>query len=220
MTTLLRTGPGEPAFTGWRRTPVHDLVTALLVGAQDAVDDGRPWVVAVDGRSAGGKTTLAERLHRAVPRSAVVHTDDVAWHHSFVDWAERMREHVLVPLHAGRAVSWRPPEWVARGRTGAVEVPGEVDLVLVEGVGAGRRELADLVDRSVWVQSDAVEAVERGIVRDGGTPEAEAFWHEWAATEVPFLQDQAPWERAHVVVAGTTLVPHAPATEVAWVALR
>jgi len=84
---------------------------------------------------------------------------------------------------------------------------------VVEGVGASRREWADLVDATVWVQSDRAAAEERGIARDvalganGDAQEAAAFWHEWMAEELPFLEQQRPWERACLVVAGTPPVP-------------
>jgi hypothetical protein len=39
-------------------------------------------VIGIDGRGGAGKSTLAERFRRAVPNSAVVHTDDVAWNHA------------------------------------------------------------------------------------------------------------------------------------------
>ena len=55
-------------------------------------------------------------------------------------------------------------------------------MVIVEGVGAGRREFEHLVDGLAWVQSDAVESLRRGIQRDGGTPAA--------AQEVRFLADR------------------------------
>jgi hypothetical protein len=53
---------------------------------------GRVGVVAVDGHSASGKTTLAERLAAALPLAAVPHTDDLAWHHSVFDWRELLAE--------------------------------------------------------------------------------------------------------------------------------
>ena len=205
---------GEPPAGPWRVAPLGELVD--LVAQAGGVVVGRPRIVAVDGRGAGGKSTLAERLHAAVPASAVVHTDDVAWHHSFFDWSELLAQGVLQPLRAGRAVSYRPPGWEARGRAGAVEVPAGLDLVVVEGVGAGRRELADLLDAVVWVQSDMGEAERRGIARDvaegvhGDPEQTAAFWHEWMAQELPFLERQRPWERACVVVAGTSGLPHGP----------
>lgn len=74
---------GEPAAGPWRVAPLAELLGVLEQVA--GTPTGRPIVVAVDGRGASGKSTLAEQLHRAVPASTVVHTDDVAWHHSFFD---------------------------------------------------------------------------------------------------------------------------------------
>ncbi|WP_258725644.1 uridine kinase family protein [Cellulomonas sp. NS3] len=203
--------PGEPAAGAWRAVPEDEVVDLLLRAAGEPA--GRPRVVAVDGRSASGKSTLAERLSRRVGRSAVVRTDDVAWHESFFGWGDLLAEHVLRPLRRGDAVSFRPPAWERHGREGAIDVPAGLALVVVEGVGASRREWADLVDATVWVQSDLAAAQERGIARDvalgvnGDAQEAVAFWHEWMAEELPFLEQQRPWQRACLVVAGTPPIP-------------
>lgn len=77
--------------------------------------------------------TLATQLHVAVPASAVVHTDDVAWHRSFFDWSDLLARNVLEPLRRGEEVHYRPPGWQAQGRPGAIKVPAGLDLVLVEG---------------------------------------------------------------------------------------
>jgi hypothetical protein len=198
---------GEPAAGPWRTQLVETLARQL---ASTAIEGTRPHVVAVDGRGGSGKSTLAAQLHAVTPRSAVVHTDDIAWHHSFFDWADILAGHVLEPLRTGRAVRYRPPGWETRQRPGAVEVPAGLDLVIVEGVGASQRSLAGLVDAIVWVQSDFVEAERRGIARDvaagenGDVAEVYRFWHEWMAQELPFLAEQRPWERATVIVRGTS----------------
>lgn len=206
--------PGEPAAGPWRRQPVETVARQL---ASTPAAGRRTQVVAVDGRGGSGKSTLAAQLHAVTARSAVVHTDDVAWHHSFFDWADILAEHVLEPLRAGRAVRYRPPGWEARQRGGAIEVPGGLDLVIVEGVGASQRGLSGLLDGIVWVQSDFVEAERRGIARDvaagenGDAAEVHRFWHEWMAQELPFLAEQRPWERATVIVRGTSAFPQHPA---------
>jgi len=178
---------------------------------RSGVPGDRPRVVAVDGRGGSGKTTLAARLAGAVARSSVVHTDDVAWHHSFFDWTELMADGILRPARDGRAVSYRPRAWGDRGRLGAIEVPAGTQWLFIEGVGAGRRELAGLLDAILWVQSDVEAAEQRGIARDveqgvnGDHDQATLFWHEWQAEELPFVRDQRPWERADAVVAGVGL---------------
>jgi hypothetical protein len=101
-----------------------------------------------------------------VPGSAIVHTDDVAWHHSFFDWSDLLVEGILKPLRNGRTVSYRPPGWDKRSRPGAIEVAAGLDLVIVEGVGASRTEVMPSIDRALWVQSDLGEAERRGIARE------------------------------------------------------
>lgn len=160
-------------------------------------------IVGVDGRQGSGKTTLADDLAAAVPGAVVVHTDDVAWWESFFDWDHLLAAGVLVPLRRGGDVSYRPPAWDRRNRPGAIDVPATAPLVVVEGVGATRRGLTTLLDATVWVQADHDEATRRGIARDGSTPEAVAFWQEWAAEEERFLAADRPWERATVTLCGT-----------------
>ncbi|MCA2213303.1 uridine kinase family protein [Jidongwangia harbinensis] len=212
----MRLGPGEPAAGPWRVERL-DLVARTLVTAAGS-PPSRPRVIAVDGRGGSGKSTLAARLQQRIAGAAVVHTDDVAWWHSRFGWDDLMIEGILRPLHAGQEVHYQPPAWAARGRTGHIDVPGTASTVIVEGVGASRREVAHLIDVAVWVQSDFAEAERRGVRRDVerdglDVAVAEREWQEWAAEEVPFLLADQPWERADLVVAGTPPLPHDPETE-------
>jgi uridine kinase len=192
---------GEPAAGPWRVVPAAEVLAQL----------GRPRVLAVDGRSGGGKTTVAARLAEAVPGATVLHTDDVAWYHAFFDWADLMREGILAPLRRRRPVAYRPPAWDERGREGAITVPAGSPLVIVEGVGIGRRELSEYVDALLWVQTDEDEARRRGLARDGA--DEAAFWAEWQAAEDPFQAEQRPWERAGLIVCGDSDLPHDPQSE-------
>ncbi|MGN6030064.1 MAG: uridine kinase family protein [Thermomicrobiales bacterium] len=207
----IETGPGEPLAGPWRVEPL-DALPGMLGWDADASRE-RPWVIAVDGRSAGGKSTLAARLACQVPGAVVVHTDDIAWHHSFFDWSDLLVDGVLSPARSGVAVRYRPPGWETHGRAGAIEIPAGCPLLVVEGVGASRREVAPWIDRAIWVQSDFAEAKRRGLVRDGGTDEAVAFWDEWMGEEVPFLERDRPWERASVIACGTPELAHDPERE-------
>lgn len=201
---------GEPDPGPWQAESLEDLVRRLLPAAGQRRN--RPWIVAVDGRSGAGKTTLVERLLARVPDSAVVHTDDVAWHLSFFDWADELRDGVLEPLLHGEAVRYRPPGWVARKRSGAIALPAARSVVWVEGSGSSRQALSDLIDASIWVQCDNLEARRRLLARDG--QEEGDLHREWEEQEIPFLLEDRPWERATVIVAGRPALEHDPNTQV------
>ncbi|WP_433016668.1 uridine kinase family protein [Kribbella sp. CA-294648] len=214
---MMRPGPGEQAVDSWRAVALADLAGVVRECAGE-VPSGRPCIVAVDGRSGGGKSTLARRLADVVPESAVVHVDDVAWNAPMFGWAELLADGVLEPLRRGEAVSYRPPAWEDHDRSGAIVVPSGRSMVVVEGVGAGRRELSDLIDCLIWVQSDYSEAERRGLARDlasgvnGDTEATIAFWHTWMAAENPFLSADRPWARADLITAGSSPQAQPPNT--------
>ena len=53
-------GDGEPAAGPWHVEPVEEFARQLLGSAGSPA--GRPAVVAVDGRSGSGKTTVSQRI--------------------------------------------------------------------------------------------------------------------------------------------------------------
>lgn len=202
----------EPELGPWRIVRRADFVELVLdhVGTPG----GHPPVIAIDGRSSSGKTTLARRLEEAIPGATMVHTDDVAWWHSCFGWADLLAGGVLQPLRRRQSVAFRPPAWDERDRPGAIEVSAAASLVIVEGVGAGRRELADLLDGVVWVQADLDVTRRRDAARiAAGEISAEAY-AQWMREEIPFVAEQRTWERAFAVVAGTSKVRFDAASEV------
>jgi hypothetical protein len=98
------------------------------------------------------------RIRDRVPGSVLIHTDDIAWEHSRFGWADLLIDGILAPVHEGKTVSYRPPRWDVHGRDGSIDIPVDCPLVIIEGDGAGRREVAHLIDTLIWVQADEPEA--------------------------------------------------------------
>jgi hypothetical protein len=111
----MQLAPEEPEAGPWRAELLSTLVKTMARREPGNAAPSRPVVLAVDGRSNAGKTTLAARICRVVPGSTVVHTDDIAWKHSRFGWADLLIEGILEPVHQGRAVSYRPPRWAEHG---------------------------------------------------------------------------------------------------------
>ncbi|MDQ2876174.1 MAG: hypothetical protein M3Y33_15820 [Actinomycetota bacterium] len=220
----LQLAPEEPEAGPWRIELLTVLAQDLAERQPSSIVSGRPLILAIDGRSNNGKTSLAVRISEVLLGSAVIHTDDIAWEHSRFGWADLLIDGILAPLHGGQAVSYRPPRWVEHGREGSIKVPAGCPLLVIEGDGAGRREVAHLIDALIWVQSDEREAERRRLARDrdpnafdaanqalDGMPLGHAGW---MAEEIPFNTAQRTWERADIIVCGTPEIPCDPIAEV------
>ncbi|MEU6019185.1 hypothetical protein ABZ826_35790 [Streptomyces sp. NPDC047515] len=137
-------------------------------------------LIAVDGHAGSGKSTFASRLAAALGGAPVLHLDDLATHESFFTWVDRLREQVIRPLSRGERAHYAPYDWTAR----AFAAPRALEpapVVLIEGVGAGRRALRPHLARLLWMDLAAAESWERGRRRDG--PALSAFWDGWTAAE-------------------------------------
>ncbi|WP_371483158.1 uridine kinase [Kitasatospora sp. NBC_00315] len=165
-------GPGGPA----------DRETAALAARIRAAPPscGPVRLVAVDGHAGSGKTTFAGRLAAALGGAPVVHLDDLATHREPFGWTVRLRRQVLEPLAAGRTAEHRVYDWTLR-RFDAVRAVPPAPVVLLEGVGAGRREIRPWLALLLWMELDAPDARRRGELRDG--PELARFWADWARAE-------------------------------------
>ena len=129
---------------------------------------GRTTLIAIDGPSGSGKTRLAARL-AAELGAIVVSTDDFATWDDPVSWWPRLVNDLLVPIELGKTACYQRIEW-ADGRpypggTRRVEVP---DVLVIEGVSAGRRSIYDTLSHLVWCEvPDETTRLRRAVARDG-----------------------------------------------------
>ncbi|WP_407640637.1 uridine kinase family protein [Actinacidiphila alni] len=166
-----------------------DAMTLRQVGAivREAVPArGRTRLIAVDGHAGAGKSTVAARLAAELGGAPVVHTDDLATHEEPFGWTERLAEQVLAPLAEGKAARHQVYDWTARRFAGEREVP-PAPVVLIEGVGSGRRALRPYLALLLWLEVSPEVARRRGLLRDG--PELAHFWTGWTAAEDAHFAD-------------------------------
>ncbi|MFJ9580236.1 uridine kinase [Streptomyces sp. NPDC101191] len=141
---------------------------------------GAVRLVAVDGHAGSGKSTLAARLAVALGDAPVLHVDDLATHEELFAWAGRMLAEVIGPLSRGETASYHPYDWQLRA-FGAPRPLEPAPVVLVEGVGAGRRELRPFLAGLLWMERGPEDSWARGRRRDG--PDLSAFWDGWTVAE-------------------------------------
>ncbi|HST80150.1 MAG TPA: hypothetical protein VLL08_00275 [Kineosporiaceae bacterium] len=177
---------------------------------------GRTRVLAIDGPSGAGKTTLTAAVRAALAETAlsdpapadaavhresspvpVVHLDSIypGWD-GLADSVPRLVEWVLQPLAEGRPIGYHRYDWERDEYAEWVHVrTGPAPPVLiVEGVGAGSLPCAPYLSLLVWLDAPATLRFERGIARDG-----EAYrphWQRWADQENRYFAEHDPRGRA------------------------
>ncbi|MFP3990010.1 hypothetical protein U9R90_21565 [Streptomyces sp. E11-3] len=137
-------------------------------------------LVAVDGHAGSGKSTFADQLAEALGGAPVLHLDDFATHDELFAWTDRLRRQVLEPFSRGQTAHCTPYDWQLR-RFGPARTVRPAPVVLLEGVGAGRRALRTELARLYWMDLPSTDAWRRGRRRDGA--EQRAFWDGWEPAE-------------------------------------
>lgn len=188
----------------WRRrvADVADLLVWAALMRSPTLGVGR--LICVDGHAGSGKSTLGEELVKAARTQGsadLVHLDDLldGWE-GLPDVAATLERDVLRPLVEGRAGRYRRYDWHAK-RFGDPVTVAPVDLLVVEGVGAGARSHAELVTTLVWVDAPPALCLERGVARDGEALRPE--WLRWREQELEVFRREGTRNRADVVVDGT-----------------
>ena len=153
------------------------------------------YIVAVDGRCASGKTTLAEELAECLSCS-VIHMD-----HFFLQPEqrtrermeepggnvdrERFKEEVIEPLCRGEAFSYRVFDCRIMDFCGSVNVR-KAPVVLVEGAYSCHPEFAGYWDLTVFLSVDREEQIRR-IEKRNGKKQAKQFAERWIPMEEKYF---------------------------------
>ncbi|MFD5815441.1 uridine kinase [Streptomyces sp. NPDC127038] len=174
--------------------PIHDLASRLLRLPPSC---GPVRLIGVDGHAGSGKTTFAGRLAAALGGAPVLHLDDIATHEEPFGWTGRLLSTVVEPLGRGETARYAPYDWTAREFRPVRELPA-APVVIVEGVGAGRRALRPWLARLLWMELPHEQAWERGRRRDG--PAQSAFWDGWVRAERRHFAEDPSRPFAHQVV--------------------
>ncbi|MFJ5842130.1 uridine kinase [Streptomyces shenzhenensis] len=158
-------------------TVIHELASRLR-GLPPSCGPVR--LIGVDGHAGSGKSTFAGELAAALDGAPVLHLDDIASHDALFGWTGRLLTQVIEPLARGESAAYAPYDWRARSFGPPRPLP-PAPLVLVEGVGAGRRALRPYLARLLWMELPREESWTRGRRRDGRAQRE--FWAGWVEAE-------------------------------------
>jgi uridine kinase len=189
------------------------LALAERVCTMAASAEVRPLLVAVDGRCAAGKSTLAaslaECLRRRTVRAQIVHMDDFflrpeqrtperfAIPGENIDH-ERFLEEVLLPLSKNQPVVYRPYDCSVQALGEEICLPC-ADVVIVEGSYSCHRALWDFYHLHVFLDVDPALQRERILARNGERMLAR-FVGEWIPMEETYHRAEQLRERCELVL--------------------
>lgn len=175
---------------------------AKLITDALAEDTKERKLVAIDGRCASGKTSLAAELERMLG-CTVIHMDDfflrseqrtekrLAEPGGNID-RERFLSEVLVPLTKGKEFSYRP--FVCRTMTLGDPIAVRPSAVtVIEGSYSCHPELRNFYDLRIFTDVDPVTQIKRVAVREG-EKKAEQFKSTWIPLEERYFEQCRPDE--------------------------
>ncbi|CAN5549140.1 uridine kinase [soil metagenome] len=204
-----------------------DEVIQMLARAVASISVGHPARVAVDGRSAAGKTTLADKLAKAVHsygrevvRASIddFHRTDhrerrrVGWTpQSYYDQGydyQTFTEFMLDPLGPGGNRSCRTKFYDSLNDRQFPETWISIRdqaVAIVDGIFLLRPGLADRWDFIIWLDIDMETMVQRARDRDvewvGSVTEVEdRYRRHWIPTHELYERLDSPVDRAHAVI--------------------
>ena len=188
-------------------------VKKILALVKEASVPGRTTLVAIDGLTCAGKSTLADQVAGGLQDAAVVGLDSFyrplateerttlgpqESYDRYFDW-ERLRREVLVPLSMHSRARYRRYDWV----TDSIAEWHEIEprgVVIVEGVYSTRPELRPYFGVTVYV--DAPREVRLARLLDRGYPDISWVAH-WMAGEDWYAEHLQPTRQVALVVHGS-----------------
>ena len=163
----------------------YEFLLPLIAESPELSSGGR--IVAIDGPSGAGKTTLANALSAALD-APVLTVDELCPGWDGLNEVPGLLAATLEPLAHGDVGSYQRYDWEA-GRLAERVDFGPTGLLLVDGVGSGSRACRPWLSLIIWLEAEAGYRKARALKRDG-----EGFareWDRWAANEsVLFTREQ------------------------------
>lgn len=158
-------------------------------------------LIAIDGRAGAGKTTLAARFFRELSvkkRVEVIHMDDL-----YDGWENALDEHLtktlesIVNAHQKKEgfeidiFNWQSMSFDSKRQI------NPVDILILEGVGAGQKVVRDAGATLYWLDIDADDGIARVLKRDGN--QIASQMKQWQiAQEIHFMRDMTRENAGHI----------------------
>lgn len=158
-------------------------------------------LIAIDGRAGAGKTTLAANFFEALSAEntvEVIHMDDLydGWENALSERLTQTLESIVKSHQNNRAFEIDIFNWQSMSFD-SKRVIHPVDILILEGVGAGQKVVRDAGATLYWLDIDAEVGIQRVLNRDGN--QIASQMKQWQIVqERHFLRDKTRENAEHI----------------------
>lgn len=158
-------------------------------------------LIAIDGRAGAGKTTLAARFfdELSVDKTVeVIHMDDLydGWENALDEHLTKTLESIVNAHHKKEGFEIDIFNWQSMTFDSKRQI-NPVDILILEGVGAGQKVVRDAGATLYWLDIDADDGIARVLKRDGN--QIASQMKQWQiAQEIHFLRDMTRENAGHI----------------------
>ena len=158
-------------------------------------------LIAIDGRAGAGKTTLAAKFFSDLSPNqsvAVIHMDDLyaGWDGALGETFTNTLKSIVNAYHSHSTIELEIFNWSLM-RFDSVQRIAPVDVLILEGVGAGQKTVRDAGAIVYWLDIDPEIGLQRVLKRDGNHI-AEQMKQWQIDQEIHFLSDKTRENAQHI----------------------
>lgn len=182
---------------------------AIADAIKHTTAETRPVMIAIEGFGGSGKSTLAENLKNLLGNTYVVNIDDFIIKDKVSDATksnfdrQRLEQQVLSPIKHGLRATYQQLNWNSNTLSEPITIP-DVDYLIVEGVSSTDPSIEHYYDFTIWVETPAAIAEQRGRARDRSNGEDnDALWQSWTNTYAEYKALHHPELRADFIFTNT-----------------
>ena len=159
-------------------------------------------LLAIDGPAGAGKTTFAAKLEAELSVHStvkVIHMDDLydGWGNALSSDLSKILKYIVKQHESKSPAKIRRYNWESSSFGESEELP-VCDLLILEGVGCGDKELQDRFAALIWMEIDPADGLKRVLDRDGA--QVQGQMEKWLGTQAEYFLQHSTREKADFIL--------------------
>ena len=174
----------------------------LIAALADLCKDKTRPIIAIDGPAGAGKTTLAQELFLAFSNKGsvqLIHMDDLydGWDNALSKDLSKILKYLVSQHQSKSPAKIQRYNWEISSFGESEELP-VCDLLILEGVGCGNKELQDHFAALIWMEIDPTVGLKRVVNRDGA--QVQGQMEKWLGTQAEYFLQHSTREKADFIL--------------------